>query len=1005
MRRIVNPLPQLIPLRLERVRARVEALAWERATPLDVLGGPVHDGMIGVADAAALEMQPVSAGEHFGAPFGGWQTRWFRIDVPAPEPGEDGRRYLAWLCDGETIAWIDGHPWAGLDAAHVTCPLPDSAVTLWLETGPWNSVAPFQPKREIGPYGARFDGCELRVRDPLAWTASLDLDVLDQLLRHLYRQDGIDWPGSASYIPPLESCSPLLRRVLQAVDDALDAWTSGGLDALGGALRGVFEHFPAESWQVSAAIVGHAHIDLVWLWPEMATERKAIHSFATVLRLMERYPELTFLQSQPALNCMIERHAPSLLPEIRRRVDEGRWDLAGAFEVEPDTNIPSGEALARSLAIGQRKIASLRGTPSEVCWLPDVFGYSTALPQILSLAGVRYFFTTKMTWSAITRFPYTSFTWRGADGSEVLAHLSTANYNGSVSLAQNTAALRAHRQAGLHPEMLLPTGWGDGGGGPSEEMCERARRFANLAGAPPTRWTTSGDFFARLDTLRDRLPTYQGELYLEYHRGTLTTQSEHKRLYRAAETALQAHEATRVVTGAGPLPGESWLRVLFNQFHDAIPGSSIREVYEDLNPELEAIAARELAAAHDALATGGDGYTVFNPLPLPRSAVVETGNRQSFVRLDPLAAVPLTGKTPDVIPVHAEGTSALDNGVARVTFDADGQIDGLIVRGETLDLPGGCGFVLYHDDPAHFDAWDIDHYTFRTGQPAASHLALEVVADGPLRASLRGFAPLGERSHITVTYTLDAESDHLRIDIDVDWRERHRLLKFHARSGYLGRYARYGAPFGSIQRPQQPGVEADEARWEVAGSRWAAVTRDDGAGLALLAEAKYGFSCRDGDLAVSLLRAPTSPDTEADQGRHHIRLALGRYQSRIDGDVLTTAASADALFAPVVIAPGARSIPPRFTLADLGSLTPSWVLPSETGSGYILRLHETAGSSGAATLKLAAPGTVTLIDFLERDQVSLESVDGTTFTIPYRPYQVVSVLIQHAGGMGHPRNA
>jgi alpha-mannosidase len=968
-------------------------MVWERREPLVVVGGPVIEGTAGFAEAAGQRLGPVSPGDHFGAPFGGWQTRWFRVDVPAAEPGEEGRRHLAWLCDGETIAWVDGEPWAGLDAPHVTCPLPDRAVTVWLETGLWSSMSPFQPLREIGAYGSRFDGCELRVRDEYAWGISIDLDVLDQLLRLLYVEDGIPWPSGAAYVPPLESCSPLLRILLQGLNDACDAWVRGGINGLGNALGELLARLPAETWQPVAALCGHAHIDLVWLWPEMATERKAIHSFATVLRLMERYPEMTFLQSQPALNRTIERHAPSMLPEIQARIDEGRWDLTGAFEVEPDTNVPSGEALARSLVVGQRKIAGLKGAPSEICWLPDVFGYSAALPQILALGGVRYFFTTKMTWSAITRFPYTSFVWRGADGSEVMAHLSTANYNGSVNLAQNTAALRTHRQAAVHPEMLLPTGWGDGGGGPSEEMLERARRVSNLAGTPTARWTTSGDFFARMDSTRERLPVYQGELYLEYHRGTLTTQSEFKRLYRAAETALQAHEATRVVTGTGPLGDEAWRRVLFCQFHDAIPGSSIGRVYEELNAELAAIVERELGAAREALASSGAGHMAFNPLPVARSAVVEVQGRLALAQMGPLGGVALNHDVAPVAAVRVEGRSALDNGIVRAAFDEHGQLAGLRVRGEDLDLDGGCSFELYHDDPAHFDAWDIDHYTFRTGVPAAALLTLEIVEDGPLRAALRGAAPLGERSTMTVTYALEAEAEHLRIEVEVDWQESHRLLKLHARTGYRGRMARYGTPFGSIERPQTAGVEADEARWEVAGSRWAAVTRDDGAGLALLAEAKYGFSCRDGDLSVSLLRAPTWPDEAADVGRHRVRLAIGRYEAQFREDSPSTAGAADALFAPVVVTRGAREITPLFAFEELGSLTPSWVLPSEAEDGYVIRLHETAGGSGTAVLRLAAAGRVEAVDFLERERGGVESEDGVVFRVGYGAYEVVSLRV------------
>ncbi|HET7038058.1 MAG TPA: glycoside hydrolase family 38 C-terminal domain-containing protein, partial [Thermomicrobiaceae bacterium] len=910
---------------------------------------------------------------------------------PAAEPEQAGRRHLLWECDGETTAWLDGQPWAGLDAAHPTCPLPDRSCTLWLDCGLWESVGG-EPRRPIGPYGPRFDQCRLLVRDELAWSTHHDLDVLEQLRAVLFRQEGLATAGAGAYVPPLESCSPLLRLLLGELDLACDAWVRGGLPALAEALRELFARLPAEAWQPVAALCGHAHIDLVWLWPEGVTERKAVHSFATVLRLMERYPELTFVGSQPALYRKVEQAAPSQLREIAARIAEGRWQIAGAFEVEPDTNLPSGEGLVRALVYGQRKIAALTGAPSDVCWLPDSFGYSASLPQILALGGVRSFFTTKLTWSQITRFPYTSFVWRGPDGSAVLAHVCPTTYNGSVELEGIVDAMRVDRQLDVHPEVLLPTGWGDGGGGPTEAMCERARRIRSLSGIPRARWDTADRFFDSLAAVRDRLPVYQGELYLEYHRGTLTTQSEHKRLYRAAERALQAHEAVRVATGGGPLGEDAWLRALFAQFHDALPGSSIRRVYAELNPELEAIARRELSAATAELRRGGSGLMAFNPAPLPRTVVLESPEPR-LVRCGPLEGVALGRQADDAAPLREISPAVLDNGIVRATFDRAGQLDGLTVDGQPLELAAPCGFVLYHDQPAHFDAWDIDHYSVRTGVPLAERLALQVAERGPLRGVLRGGVALGERSRLSLSYVLEAESRWLRLEVEVDWHESHRLLRYHVPTRYQGRFARYGSPFGSTLRSQWPGTPADEALWEVAGSRWAAVTNDDGVGLALLTEAKFGFSCRDGDLAVSLLRAPKSPDPEADMGRHRIRLALGRHEPRTRGEILCSAAAADALFAPVLIAEGEGVLAPPFVLEDAGSLVPSWVLPATGGDGFVLRLHETDGGAGTARLRLARPCAAQLVDLLERPLAALASPDGLVFEVPYRPYQIVSVKV------------
>ena len=368
MFRRLNPLPQLIPQRVQQTKAQVDALLWERVQRLDVLGGPVNRTPIGIAAAQRQKLRRVRPGTHFGPPHGGWHQRWFTIQVPAASASEKGRRFLQWDCQGETTAYVNGEPWAGLDLAHKTCPLPDAALTVWFDCSTWQTGIWLpgigMSAGLIGPYGLRFDGSSLRVRDPLAWQVSCDLDVFIQLMTILLRHDQVKSTGGFGHLKPIEACAPLLRVVLRGLDDACDAFTHDGLTALAAALHGLARRLPAEAWQPVAALCGHAHLDLVWLWPEMATERKGVHAFATQLRLMERYPEITFVQSQPALYRAIERQAPALLRQVRRRIREGRWEALGGFEVEPDTNLPCGEALVRSLIYGQRRITALRGAPS-----------------------------------------------------------------------------------------------------------------------------------------------------------------------------------------------------------------------------------------------------------------------------------------------------------------------------------------------------------------------------------------------------------------------------------------------------------------------------------------------------------------------------------------------------------------------------------------------------------------------------------------------------------------
>lgn len=1000
MTRASNPLPQLVPQRVRQLQRQIERLQWQATRNLPVEGGPIHSAPVPWPRVQRQRFQAVAAGEYFGAPGGAWQQRWFRVGLDAAAAGERGRRFLQWDCQGETTVFIDGVPWAGLDVGHATCPLPDTAAILWLECSTWQTgiwpPGAHTTALQIGRYGLRFDACRLRIRDPLAWQAWWDLDVLIQLMSLLLGRDAVKSGDGFGFVKPIESCSPLLRQLLHHLDRACDAFARAGLPALVRSLRELFRRLPAEAWQPVAALCGHAHLDMVWLWPERATRRKGIHTFATMLRLLERYPELTFVQSQPALYRAVAADAPSLMPQVQKRIREGRWEVNGGFEVEPDNHLPCGEALARSLVQGQRQIAALRGKISKLCWLPDVFGYSAALPQILRLGGVENFFTTKMTWSQVTRFPYNSFVWRGHDGSEVLAHLCPTNYNGTVDLHDIERATRDHRQVDVHPELLLPTGHGDGGGGVNEAMCERARRLRDLAGAPRVRWTTGDAFFARLQRCRDDLPVYQGELYLEYHRGTYTTQSELKRLYRAAEVALQTQEAVRVVCSGGAIDAAAWQRLAFAQFHDALPGSSIAIVYDELEQELTALAEQAHAAARRELARHqrrGRTLVVFNPTPLPRVARVEHDGEAQLLDLPPLSVVPWSAAHKGAAAVQVS-TRRLDNGAVRAELDARGQLQSLSIAGQAIALDDTMGFALHHDLPANFDAWDIDHYTVRHATRVATPLRLHVVESDRLRGVVRGTAAIGTRSELSVDYILEAGAHHLRLDIRVDWHESHRLLKLYVPTAYRGRWARFGCPFGSIQRPQLPGVQADEAQWEVPGSRWAAVTDDSGHGLALITEAKYGFSCRDGNLAVSLLRSPKSPDPQADMGAHFIRLAIGAYRSSSSPTELATAAAADALFAPLLVQHGAPTAPP-FVFEELGSLVPSWVLPAESAAGYILRFHETAGARGQARIRFAsAPRAVERVDFLERRLARAPRRDRHTVTIDYQPYQIISLRVR-----------
>jgi alpha-mannosidase len=1018
-----HPLPQLTPQRISRIRREVAGAIWRNAGSVPVLGSVVLNDPIDVAAAQKLRFSPVRPGSHFGPPRGDWKQRWFSLDV-APAP-RGVVRHLFWKCQGETTVYHRGRAWAGLDVCHASCPLPPGGGNLLLDCGTYQTAI-WAAREDIGPHGLRFDGAHLADRDDDAWQAHHDIEILAQLLERLLERSG--WEGAQQILKPdLHKVPPLARRLLDHMAVAAGAWDTGGAKALRRALAPILRGLPAEAWQPRATLVGHSHMDLVWMWPEREGERKGLHTISTMVRLLEEYPQFRVTWTQPALLDAVRRRAPALMRDVDRHVRAGRWEFTGGMEVEAENHIPCGEALARSLAYGQQRLARLRGgRPSTVLWLPDCFGFSACLPQLMVQAGITGFFTGKLSWSQITPFPHTSFVWRGSDGSEVVAHQAPG---GGASVGALADASERDRQSGVHGEFLAWLGVGDGGGGTTETEIERVRRLADLAGVPRASWGRSEEFFARLSANRKRLPVLQGELYLEYHRGTYTTQSDFKAAYRGLERGLQAHETARAAAGKKALGFEAWKRLLFAQFHDALPGSSIQLVYDEMTPELRRLASEHRAAAARLIAGRGRGWSVLHPVPMPCIRVVDLGEgvpphltdaagnsvatqktgrgrrarTLALLRLPAAGSIALrpaaaTAPRPPQAPVRATAR-LLDNGRVQARFDANGRLSALRTDGDDLPLDRPARFVLHGDRPANYDAWDIDRDDLLNGMDLADGMTLRVTESGPLRAVLAGETAIGSASRLGVRYILESGSRWLRVEAAVDWHEASRLLKYGIPTGFRGHMARFGTPFGSVLRPQLPGYPQSEAMWEVPGNRWAAVLDDaQKRGLAIVAEAKYGFSCRDGNLALSLLRAPKdSSDTRpqrVDQGRHVIRFAVGAHRDQTEPDCESTAAAAELLYADTIVAEGPTELCPGFSLIRPGSLVASWFAPAEEGRGQTLRLHETAGLGGVAEIRLAdSRRKVTFTDLLGRRTGAPRRSGPGRWRIAYRPYQVLALRL------------
>lgn len=1007
-------LQQLVPARVAATLERLRGRMWQDVARLEVAAtevGPRHRPW---KEARHEKLRPMRAPVHYGKL---WDQRWWRVRIPEGLARKGGF-YLAWDDQSEATLFIDGVPHYGFDPAHKHAPLPRGVREVWVEsvvcqTGIW-----LPDSTGLDPRGSHFRGAKLVRRDDDVWGLYHDLLVLDDVAREEFKVSlGAEATRLAGWgqRPDLAELSPLCRRLLRALEEGVDALETDGAAAARRRLAQAYRELPAAPTAVGAVLTGHAHIDLVWMWPERVGDFKAVHTFATANRLMDLYPEYKFGYSQPASYDAVARRAPEMMRAVRRRMAQKRWDAEGATDVESDTLLACGEALARSFLIGQKRFAALRGGPSRILWLPDVFGYSPCLPQIMRQTGVDFFYTQKLSWSAITRFPHSSFVWRGHDGSEVLTHISqTGGYCLTAKAGEMRAIERAHRQSDVHHEVIAPTGYGDGGGGTTEEMCERARRFANLAGMPRSAWGNIEPFFTRLEDIRGKLPVYQGELYLEYHRGTYTTHGDVKAAMRRAERALQVEEAARCARGRGPIEDAVWRRVVFAQFHDYIPGSSAHEVYDEAKAELGELASDSVRRAVETLKRRGGEACVFNPLPRPRVHLVSRNGGLKVLRLPPLSGLPLSAAASDhgIAPVRAS-MRRLENGRVSAVLDVQGRIRRLVIDGREIPLRAPLGEIMvYPDHPAMFAAWDIDRPTLALGRPLRGAARITLEESGPARATIACRRSMGDAGEVVVRYTLEAGAPQVRIGIDLDLRKPLTLLKMLFPTKFAGRQARFGAPFGSVLRDQVPGGPAAEAQWEVAASRWAAVFDETEAdGLFVATEAKYGFSVRDGVLGLSLVRSaqitceePPSdrPSSHphalrrthasspfSDLGRHQIALAVGRHEADAPRDE-QAAAVADLLFTPPVAYRGSACSAGFLGLDGGESLQPVWAKPSEkVRGGWVLRLNEVLGRRGRAELTLAPGWSARRVDLSEEPLGRARKTRAVDFT----PYDLVSLLL------------
>ncbi|NDJ78701.1 MAG: alpha-mannosidase [Chloroflexi bacterium] len=934
----------------------------------------------------------------------------------------------------EALVYWDGQPYAGLDQYHSYVRLPATAgdgadhdllVRCYLPT-----AQPFK-----GLYLQRCDDMVLR----LGWLLRAMVEAV-----HTYPDTAVERHRLLVGL-----------NTLYAALDLRHGWNSDAFRQSASLALAKLEQLVATLAPINElddqprlVATGHSHLDVAWLWPLWRTRQKAAHSTATALYLMDRFPNYHFSMSQPQVLSFIKEDEPALYQRLKQRVSEGRFEPVGLMWLEPDCNIPSGESLVRQLLHGARFLQEEFDSFPRVAWLPDTFGFSAALPQLLRSCGIDSLMTTKISWNQFNKLPYDTFRWRGIDGSDVLAHFVTASegaalwgatYNGKMTAHEIASSWQNYRHKELNTELLYIYGWGDGGGGPTEEMLEVAQLFGSLPGFPQVCQGRVDQYFDRL-TQRigndARLPVWVGELYMEYHQGTYTSQAHTKQANRAAELLYREVEwlnAWAVTTGAPNQQAhldDGWQLILLNQFHDILPGSSIGAVYADSATQYEEVqrigqTVREVALSHLVHTDQAQDLLVFNSLPWARHDVlklplVAAGALLAENTTAPHVQIIEEESTPTVlVDVHtpsygyravtldetppdlghlAATPEQLENDFVRVVFDDQGEIASLVDRRHQRELVAPAAtlnqLVLYEDRPLDFDAWNIDAFYIEKAYPVQTLDSWTVVERGPVRAAVEVVRTVGA-STIRQRICLWHHSPRIDFITEVDWHERQMLLRALFPLHLNASTATCEIQFGAIERPTHQNTSWDWARFEVPAHRWVDLSEGD-YGVALLNDGKYGHSLAHNVLGLSLLKSAIDPDPDADQGMHRFTYSLlphrGDWRS---GEVVRRAYELNAPLT-AVWGKGAGSARERSFLATpTDHIVVETVKVATDGDGLIVRCYEAHNQRGITSLVFDQPvHSAELVNLLEEPTGEQVTVDGQTLTFEISPYEVKTLRVR-----------
>ncbi|NLE97169.1 MAG: alpha-mannosidase [Propionibacterium sp.] len=1003
-----------LPARIEKtLRERLQRSLHVARTPARVTARELPGEPLPFDEATGGEFVDFPVGTRWGRP---WGTTWLRIEAVAPPVLEGHRRELVIDLgfDGGTPGFqseglaydVEGRVIKGVEPRTTHLPFPDDVApgatwTVFVEaaSNPHLVSNPSPDQPDMGLLGDlatapdrllyEFRCADAALLDMEVFALMLDVQVLDELR--------IELPEH----------SPRRAQILQGLSDAIDELSPGPVAPNASAARARLRPLldaPAEASAHRITGVGHAHIDSAWLWPVRETRRKCARTFSNVLELIDDYPEFVFACSSAQQYAWVKEDQPELYARIREAVTGGRFVPVGGMWVEPDTNMPGPEGLVRQFTLGTRFFEEEFGIAGSEVWLPDSFGYSAALPQIARLTEKRYLLSQKMSWSRTNRFPHTTFWWEGLDGSRVFTHFPPCNaYNTALTGAELAKSARQYAEHGRANSSIMPFGYGDGGGGPTREMVEIARRTADLEGSPKVSLDAPEAFFVAAEEEYPQAPVWVGEMYLELHRGTYTSQIAMKQGNRATEYLLTEaeHWAAQAAIEAGvTYPYDEfdalWQENSLLQFHDILPGTSIAWVHREAREQYAELARRARAITDGALAAlagDGAGPVWLNPAPVPQRGLLAFGS-----------GVP--AEHPPVTVTHDEDGTVLDNGIVVVRIDGRGLVVSAVdVATGREALAGPANLLQLHPDlPTRYDAWDIEDYYRNRVEDLTEHTAIGVRLDDPHAPSVVVSRRFGD-SRAVQTMTLRAGERRLDCETWLDWQEPQHLLKVAFPTTVHTHSVLCETQFGHLERPVHRNTSWDAAKFEICAHRFVHVA-EPGFGVSIVNRATYGHDVsrpESGDsrgplpttVRLTLARGPVHPDPFTDRGEHtfHYGLAVGT-------DVADAVEEGWRMVMPPREVEGPLP-PPLVTAGDGVSITAVKLADDRSGD-IIVRCHEALGRRTTAALRFSrSVASAEVVNLLERQDGESElltelAIDGDVARAPLGPFQILTLRVRLA---------